>query len=74
LSLYHLFYYSSQGVRIISIQRPPGLLIKAIAQPEPGGGGSRPPAQKMGRKISAQMPPANAPAILNFFKLWYTVL
>jgi len=33
-----------------------------------------PPAQKMGRKISAQMPPANAPAILNFLKMWYTVL
>ena len=28
-----------QGVRIISIQRPPGLPVKAIVDPGPGGDG-----------------------------------
>ena len=51
MSLYHPFYSGREGVRIIRIQCPPGLLIKAIAQPEPGGGGSRPLRRKWAAKF-----------------------
>ena len=71
----NLFHPGRKTMWTLRLRQPPcGVAEHGSTEPARGGTSSGPPAQKMGRKISAQMPPANAPAILNFLKMWYTVL